>query len=315
MICSIRGGQSAPCAVGRDVRPRLTFISGAHRIGLVGLRQAEEVWVVTRETIAELFNLQEKVAVVTGGASGIGEAVAARLAEAGARVLITDIDIEAANQTADRLKDSGAEARAIRADAGSVSDAQAVARAAAETFGRLDILVNNAGVFPHSPVLEVTEELWDHVFNVNLKGAFFCSQAAARLMIEFGNGGKIINISSMEGLHPREDLAPYVTSKGALVALTNTLALELAPYDIRVNAVAPGGINTPGMAAHSKALMSKGTSNGELKQMLKKFLSRLPVGRMGEPDDVANVVLFLASPASDYMTGSLILADGGFLLT
>ena len=270
---------------------------------------------MTRQSIAELFDLTGKAAIVTGGGSGIGRAVTVRLAEAGAAVMVTDIDIEAANTTVDRIRKSGGEAMAIRADAGSVADAETVARAAIDSFGRLDILVNNAGIFPHSSVLDITEELWDRVFNVNLKGVFFYSQSAVRHMISLGNGGNIVNISSMEGLHPREDLAHYVTSKGALVTLTNALALELARHDIRVNAVAPGGIGTPGTVAQAEALMSMGKTDDDIKEMSKTFLSRLPLGRMGRPDDVAKVVLFLASPASAYMTGSLILADGGYLLT
>ena len=270
---------------------------------------------MTRQSIAELFDLTGKAAIVTGGGSGIGRAIAVRLAEAGAATMVTDIDIEAAKTTVEKIRKSGGEAAPIRADAGSVGDAETVAKATVEAFGRLDILVNNAGIFPHSPILEITEELWDRVFNVNLKGAFFYSQSAVRHMISLGNGGSIVNISSMEGLHPREDLSHYVTSKGALVTLTNSLALELARYDIRVNAVAPGGISTPGIAAQTEALMSAGRTDDDIKQMLKTFLSRLPLGRMGRPDDVARIVLFLASPASDYMTGSLLLADGGYLLT
>jgi 2-deoxy-D-gluconate 3-dehydrogenase len=270
---------------------------------------------VTRQSIAELFDLTGRAAIVTGGGSGIGRAIAVRLAEAGAAVMATDINIEAADTTVDRIRGAGGEARAIQADAGCVADAEMVAKAAIDAFGRLDILVNNAGIFPHSPMLDITEELWDRVFSVNLKGVFFYSQAAVRHMINLGNGGNIVNISSMEGLHPREDLAHYVTSKGALVTLTNALALELARHDIRVNAVAPGGIGTPGIAAQSEALMSRGRTGEDIKEMFRAFLSRLPLGRMGEPDDVARVVLFLVSPASAYMTGSLILADGGYLLT
>jgi 2-deoxy-D-gluconate 3-dehydrogenase len=264
------------------------------------------------KAVAGLLDLTGKSAVVTGGGAGIGEAICLRLAQAGAGVTVMDIDSEAAGRTVEQIKSNGGEASAVVADAANVGDAAKVVGRAVEVFGGLDILVNNAGAFPHASVLEVTEEMWDLVLNVNLRSVMFYSQAAARKMIEAGRGGKIVNIASMEGLHPREDLAHYVTAKAGVAMLTKALALELAPHNILVNAVAPGGIMTAGAVAQQTAIKASGKS---LREIYEKFMARLPLGRMGEPDDVARVVLFLASPATDYMTGSVIVVDGGFLLS
>ncbi len=264
------------------------------------------------QTITQLFDLAGKGAIVTGGGMGIGQAIAFRLAEAGAGVMIADIDLEAANRTAEQIKGKGGTARAIRADASSETDADKVMQATVEAFGSLDILVNNAGIFPHSPVLEVSREMWDKVLDINVKGVYFYARAFAETMIKAGRGGKIVNLASMEGLHPRKDLVHYVTSKGGVVILTQALALELAQHNILVNAVAPGGIITPGATVQGEALKAMGRS---LREISENFMARLPLGRMGEPDDVAKVVLFLSSSAADYMTGSVVLVDGGYLLS
>jgi len=212
----------------------------------------------------------------------------------------------------EQIKVRDGKAQAIHADASSAADAEKVTQATVEAFGHLDILVNNAGIFPHSPVLEISEGIWDRVLDINIKGVYFYSRAAAKEMIKAGQGGKIVNMASMEGLHPRADLAHYVTSKGGVVMLTKALALELAPHNILVNAIAPGGIMTPGAVEQAVALEALGRS---LEEIGDTFLARLPLGRMGEPDDVAKVVLFLASAAADYMTGSVVLVDGGYLLS
>jgi len=265
------------------------------------------------QTIAQLFDLTGKGAIVTGGAMGIGQAISCRLAEAGASVMITDIDLEAASQTVEQIKARGGKAQAIRADARSKADARKVVQTTVEAFGRLDILVNNAGIYPMSPVLEASEELWDKVLDTNLKGAFFYSQAAAQEMIKAGHGGKIINIASIDALHPYGATAHYAASKAGVVMLTKALALELGLHEILVNAVAPGGIMTPGTVATRRAISLATGMNDE--QIIQSFTERLPLRRMGQPDDVAKVVLFLASAAADYMTGSLVLVDGGFLLS
>lgn len=264
------------------------------------------------QTIAQLFDLTGKGAIVTGGAMGIGQAIAFRLAEAGAGVMIADINLEAANQTVERIKTRGGTAQAIRADARSKADAKKVVEATVKAFGSLDILVNNAGIYPGSPILQTSEEMWDAVFDINLKGVFFYSQTAAQEMVKAGHGGKIINMASIGGERPYGQEAPYAASKGGLVILTRALALELAPYNILVNAVSPGAITTPGTDAARAALSASGAGTPE--EIIKAYLTRVPLRRMGEPDDIAKVVLFLASAAADYMTGSYVLVDGGFLL-
>jgi 2-dehydro-3-deoxy-D-gluconate 5-dehydrogenase len=268
---------------------------------------------MTTQSIAEIFDLKGKAAIVTGGAMGIGEAITFRLAEAGASVMIADISLEAANKVVDQIKSRGGKAASIYADAGSVSDARKVVEATVDTFGRLDILVNNAGVYPFSPALQTTEALWDKVLGINLKGVFFFAQASAKQMIQAGQGGKIVNIASIDALHPTGNLVHYDASKGGVVMVTKALALEFGPHKINVNAIAPGGIQTPGGQAQSAAILKAISMPSE--ELMKAFTARIPLGSMGKPDDIAKVVLFLASSASDYMTGSLVVVDGGYLLS
>ena len=256
------------------------------------------------EKIARLFDLTNKGAIVTGGAMGIGEAIVERLAQAGASVMIADVNTDAASQTASRINASGGNVHFIKADVGSVADAERVVQSTVEAFGRLDVLVNSAGIYPFSKALEISEEMWDRVYKVNTKGVFFYSKAAAQNMIDCGNGGRIVNIASTGALGPTPTggLAHYDSSKSAVVMITKALALELGPYGITVNAVAPGSTLTAG-------------TGERLKGERGKFLSsKLPLRRIGEPDDIAKVVLFLVSSAADYMTGSLVTVDGGYLL-
>lgn len=268
---------------------------------------------MTKQTITELFDLSGKGAAVTGGAMGIGQGIAFRLAEAGAGVLIGDIDLAAANQTVGEIKSRGGEAQAVYADVRSAADAKKVAKATVKAFGSLDILVNNAGIYPLVPLMQVTEELWDRVLDINLKGSFLYAQAAAGEMIKAGHGGRIINIASIDALKPQEMGVHYNASKGGVVMLTKSLALELAPYRILVNTVAPGGIGTPGVDAANKAFSQ--ATGIEPEVLMQGFVQRIPLQHRGEPDDIAKVVLFLASAAADYVTGSLLLVDGGYMLS
>ena len=263
-------------------------------------------------TIAELFNLKGKAAIVTGGAMGIGQAISFRLAEAGAAVMIADIDEEAARQTVEKIEADGGKAESMRADVSSAADAGEIARMTVEAFGGVDILVNNAGVYPVTPLDDITEDLWDKVLDINLKGTFLCSQAVARQMIKAEHGGKIVNLGSRAGIHPNAGMAHYCTSKAGVMMLTKSLALELAPHNILVNAVAPGVVLTPGAL---KQMQSKPKDEAASKIGLENLLARMPLRRIGEPDDIARVVLFLASKAADYMTGTMLLADGGYELS
>ena len=266
-----------------------------------------------RQTIAQIFNLTGKSALITGGAVGIGQAIAFRLAEAGADVMIADINTEGAEETINQINGQGGNARSVYADASSPDDAVKMVQTTTDAFGHLDILVNNAGIYPIVPFDQMTEEVWDKVLDLNLKGTFFCSQAAAKQMTEQGQGGKIINLASIDGLHPSGMTSHYSASKGGIIMLTKALALELAPNKILVNAIAPGSIITPGTDAVRSGL--SGQMGVPPESILENFMPRVPLQRMGHPDDVAKVALFLASSASDYVTGDVIVADGGFLLS
>lgn len=249
--------------------------------------------------------------MVTGGGRGIGEAICRRLAEAGAAVAVVDLEERLAEHTRASIAAAGGSAIAIGCN---VADAEADGRAvrtAASRFGSIDILVNNAGIFPFSPVTQTPAELWNRVLSVNLSGSFFLAQAAAQSMIDSGKGGSIVNIASVDAFRPTGNLAHYDASKGGLVMLTRSLALELGPKKIRVNAIAPGSIDTPG----AQAAMGAATPTGaNLEDVAKLFLARIPLGRMGTPDDIGLATLFLASPAASYVTGATLIVDGGYLV-
>jgi 2-deoxy-D-gluconate 3-dehydrogenase len=263
------------------------------------------------KSIAEVFDLSGKGAVVTGGAAGIGKGIAVRLAEAGAPVVIADVNGAEAEKTVAELRKAGHVAQAVQADVSKVADAARMVKVCVDRFGNIGVLVNNAGVFPFAPAEGMTEAQWDRVLDINLKGAFFAAQAAANAMKETG-GGRIINIASIDGVHPTGNLAHYDSSKGGMLMMTRSLALEWAKYGVTVNAILPGGIATPGAAAQSQAVTAAGVP---LEEMMKAFMARIPMRRMGEPDDIAKAALFLASDASSYMTGSELVVDGGYLLS
>jgi 2-dehydro-3-deoxy-D-gluconate 5-dehydrogenase len=257
-------------------------------------------------SVKQMFDLSGQAAIVTGGGMGIGQGIALRLAEAGAGVMVADIDLEAARQTADEITNNGGKAHVVQADVSRVADAEATVERTIDVFGRLDILVNNAGVCPFSPVMDITEEVWDGVHRVNLKGLFFFSKAAAGEMINAGRGGRIVNIASIDCLHPTGSLTAYDASKGGVLMTTRAMARELGQHRILVNAVAPGGIVTP----MTKAVFAN-YENPE--EAMKAVAEKVPLGRWGQPDDIARAVLFLSSPAADFITGSLLVVDGGIL--
>jgi 2-deoxy-D-gluconate 3-dehydrogenase len=252
------------------------------------------------KSIKESMDLSGKVAIVTGGALGIGNAIATRLAEAGAAVVIADRDAEKAKVAAAAFTELGWKASAVATDVSDEAQVEAMIVHAVSTFGSVDIFVNNAGIYPSKPILEATAEDFEKTIHVNLKGAFFANKAAAKQMIAQGKGGKIINITSIDALHPSMvGLALYDASKHGLWGFTKNFALELAPHGITVNAIAPGMVATPG------------TGMGE---GFDAFIAKIPMGRMADADEIGKVALFLASDLSSYMTGSQVVVDGGFLL-
>lgn len=257
------------------------------------------------EALAELIDLSDKAAIVTGGAKGIGQGIATRLAEAGAKVLIADMDSEAAHRTAEGLVAKGWTAGAYVLDVSDEDQVAAMIRHCQEQFGSVDILVNNAGIYPPVPVAQMSAEQFEKVMHVNLRSVFLTTKHVAEVMKRQG-GGRIINITSIDALHPSMvGLAHYDASKHGEWGFTKNAALELAEHNIWVNAIAPGGIATPGTAA---------MQSGGDQAAAEAFLARIPMHRMGEPDDIGKAVLFLASDLASYMTGSQIVVDGGALL-
>jgi 2-deoxy-D-gluconate 3-dehydrogenase len=259
------------------------------------------------------FSLKGKNAAVTGGAMGIGRGIVERLAEAGANVLIADMNGEAAAATAKEVTaKGGGKAVGLQLNCTDSCAGDDIVAAVTKEFGPIDILVNNAGIYPQVPMLSMDEALWDKVQAVNLKGTAFIAKAVAAKMIAQGKPGKIVNIASIDGIHPSMvGLAAYDASKGGVIMFTKNFALEVAPHKINVNAIAPGGISTPGTAA---PLAGSGMTKEEMDAFMAGFTAKIPLARMGEPDDIAKVATFLASSASDYMTGEVVVCDGGFLL-
>lgn len=262
------------------------------------------------KTLKELLDLSGRTAIVTGGAKGIGYGIAYRLAEAGAKVLIADTDETAAQKAADVLKDKGFTAEPIVTDVSDEGQVKALMKDCRERFGSVDILVNNAGIYPQKPVSDMTQDEFEKVMHVNLRSVFLTTKYAAEVMKGQGSG-KIINVTSIDALHPSMvGLAHYDASKHGEWGFTKNSALELAEHNIQVNAIAPGGIATPGVAA-----MSEGASARQMEAATKAFMAKIPMHRMGEPDELGKVALFLASDMSSYMTGSQIVVDGGALLS
>ncbi|MHB8771603.1 MAG: SDR family NAD(P)-dependent oxidoreductase [Syntrophales bacterium] len=255
------------------------------------------------------FSLSGKVAVVTGGGRGIGQAIAFAFAKAGAQVVVTSRKASDLEATAQAITASGGKALALPAHLGRTEEIQKMIAQVVEKFGRIDILVNNAGASPAmGTVLDSDERLWDTIMNLNLKGVYFTSQAAAKIMKGQG-GGKIINIASVDGFHPEPFVSVYSISKAGVRMITKAFAAELASFNIQVNTIAPGPIDTKMMNSHWAHLPP------EEAQKAKASLERLlPTGRIGLPDEIAGAALFLASAASSYTTGTEIVIDGGMLL-
>lgn len=252
------------------------------------------------------MQLKDKVAIVTGAGSGNGRGIALHFLQEGAKVVIADINEDGAHETI-KMAPASTEIIFIKTDVTKKSDTIAMVDETVNTFGQIDILVNNAGIVGFTPFLELEEDEWDKVHDVNLKGPFLCSQAVAKEMINKKTKGRIINITSVEAhviVSSSGKCQPhYNTSKGGLSLLTKAMAIELADYGITVNSVAPGVVETP--------FTAEGLKDPEAKKWI---LERLPVGRIGQPEDIANAVKFLSLEASSYVTGSTLFVDGGWTI-
>jgi NAD(P)-dependent dehydrogenase (short-subunit alcohol dehydrogenase family) len=249
------------------------------------------------------MDLSGKIAIVTGGASGIGRGIAELFAQLGARVTVADVELDAAEQAVSELQTAGYPALAVEVDVQNAAMVDAMVSSTVENFGGIDILVNSAGVGTESPIVDMLEEEWDWVLGVNLKGTFLCTRAVAKWWIENKRRGKIINLSSNNERVPLAGESHYCASKGGVLMFTRAAALELAPYGIHVNALAPGMIETP--------LTEEVRLIPELRQA---HLKQIPLGRFGQPLDVAKAAAFLASEWSDWVTGHSLAVDGGMHL-
>jgi glucose 1-dehydrogenase len=249
------------------------------------------------------MRLAGKVAIITGAGSGNGRGIALRFAQEKAAVVLADVDEKGARETARLVEGEEGQALVTRTDVRQRAEVDSMLAATLERFGQLDILVNNAGVETLIPFLDLPEAEWDRVLAVNLKGAFLCGQAAGRAMARAGRGGAIVNIASVNSTIALAGQAHYASSKGGLLMLTKAMALDLAPYRIRVNAVGPGIIET--------AMTARSLADPERHRFL---LGKVPLGRVGQPRDVANAAVFLASEEADYVTGTILYVDGGWLI-
>jgi NAD(P)-dependent dehydrogenase (short-subunit alcohol dehydrogenase family) len=251
--------------------------------------------------------------LVTGAGAGIGEAVTVAMAEAGAHVVSTDIDREAAQRTAGKAAEYQVKTLALQADVGNLGDIDRMVEAAVAEFGKLDIIVNNAGVTRKALIMDLTEEDWDRIHRVNAKGVFFCLQRAARQMIGQG-GGRIINIASIAGRgYAGTSNAAYAASKGAVIALTKTAAQQLAQHNINVNAICPGVTRTP---LGERNLVVRAQEQGiSVDEARIRHYAHIPIGRANDPEDIAAMAVFLASPGARNITGQAYNVDGGLVLS
>ncbi|MBU4311262.1 MAG: 3-oxoacyl-[acyl-carrier-protein] reductase [Candidatus Omnitrophica bacterium] len=244
--------------------------------------------------------LEGKVALVTGGARGIGKEIALVLAKEGANIVLCDVNLEEAEQTAGQIKDLGRECLALKADVTDSKSVEDMVDKILDKYKKLDILINNAGITKDNLILRMSEEDWDKVIAVNLKGTFLCTKIVSKVMLK-QRFGKIVNLASIIGIMGNAGQANYAASKGGVIALTKSVAKELAPRGVCVNAIAPGFIRTEMTAKLPEDVQ-------------KRMLSAIPLGRFGEPKDVADLVLFLSSENSLYITGQVIQIDGGMLM-
>lgn len=251
-----------------------------------------------------MFNLTGKVALVTGGRRGMGKAHALALAGQGAKVVVTDVDASECLSVVEEIESKGGEAVSFKMNVADGTEVSQVFDEAVKQFGRLDILVNNAGIYFSKPALELTEEDWDKMIDINLKGQFLCAQRAAKEMAK-NKWGRIINIASIASGQVGVGIAGgahYTASKGGIIGMSETLAVEWAPFGVNVNVIAPGAIDTPMVQAAQVP-----------KEAMDAMLQRVPLKRIGRPEEVSVMVVFLASEEASYVTGATFYVDGGWL--
>jgi NAD(P)-dependent dehydrogenase (short-subunit alcohol dehydrogenase family) len=247
------------------------------------------------------LSLKGKVALITGGSRGIGRSIALQFADAGADVIVSSRKLPDLEKVAEEIKQKGVRSLAITAHNAKMEDLKNLMARVKEEFGRLDILVNNAVANPvMADVLKMEEAPFDLIMNANIKGYYFLSQAAARMMVEQGSGGAIVNIASVGGIYVTPGLGPYCISKAAIIMMTKCLAAELGSHKIRVNCIAPGIVKTK----FSEALWSN-------EKLMTEYLKQMPLGKIGQPEEISRTALYLASDASSFMTGSTLIIDGG----
>jgi len=276
------------------------------RFSLRGAKNAAQegkVPLCKRNRKENIMRFEQKVVIVSGAGNGIGQAIAQAFAAEGARVVVADINAAAGERAAAALVANGGHALAIATDVADEAQVERLVAMAGEHFGQIDVLVNNAGVVAHKLLLEMNRADWDRQLAVQLTGPFLLSKHAARLMIDRGTAGKIINISSVAALMGRVKGGAHCASKAGLTLLTKVLAMELGQYGLTVNAVAPGLVET-------KAQKEEMNLSAEYQQ---RYLQELPLGRVGQPDDIAKAVLFLASPDAGWISGQLHVVDGGLM--
>lgn len=247
------------------------------------------------------MRLEDKVAIVTGSAQGIGKTTAKRFAKEGAKVVICDVDLEKSKEVVEEIKEIGSEAIAKKVDVSDIDEAKDLVNSTVDEFGQLDILVNNAGITADSKLVDMSEEDFDKVINVNLKGTFNCGREAAKIMTEQDSGGVILNASSIVGKYGNFGQTNYAATKFGVIGMTKTWAKELGPKGVRVNAVAPG---------YTKTQMMESVPE----KVLDKFRDKTPQGRLGDTEDIAEAYLYLASDEAKFVNGEVLSVDGGLIL-
>lgn len=248
------------------------------------------------------MRLKDKVAIITGGGSGFGEVTGHLFASEGAAVMIADINGAAARTVAAAIQAKGGKAAYVESNVASSESTEAMVKATLDSFGQVDILFNNAGIEGWGSVIDADEAVWERIFAVHVRGAFLCSKHTIPAMIKSGKGGSVINVSSVAGLVGLQNMAAYSAAKGAIISLTRSMAADFAQHKIRVNCIAPGTTMTP---------LGKRLIENDTPEKLAQRLSRYPMGRFGEPEEIARSVLYLASDDSSYTTGTCLVMDGG----